>query len=91
VDGGVVKRRQAYVRVWSGLTGLAVRVAHVRHIDVLLRAVLLAAVVVSWGLNAPAVAMVGLVVLGAAVVGGELHMLVCRACCPDEAPDGGTR
>jgi len=84
-------RRRMYLRAWSALTGLAVRVAHLRGVGVGLNVALYTAAATSWATGSAVLAVVGLVVFVVAVVGGELHMLTCRACCSDEAPGVQTR
>lgn len=80
-------RRRMYLRAWSALTGLAVRVAHLRGVGVGLNVVLYTAAATSWARGSAVLAALGLAVFVVAVVGGELHMLTCRACCPDEVPE----
>lgn len=84
-------RRRMYLRAWSALTGLAVRVAHLRGVGLGLNVVLYTAAAASWATGRAVLAAVGLGVFVVAVVVGELHMLSCRVCCPDEAPEVQTR
>lgn len=80
-------RRRMYVRAWSALTGLAVRSAHLPGIGAVLNVVLFGVATAAWVLGSTTIAAAGLVLFAVAVVFGELHMLTCRACCPDDGPE----
>jgi hypothetical protein len=80
-------RRRMYLRAWSALSGLSVRVAHLPGVGVGLNAVLYTLLGLALATGSAVPAVVGLSAFVVAVVGGELHMLSCRACCPDEVPE----